>query len=116
MDDKYFIQHLILDTLSLDDESLELLIKELIESRYLKDRLKYPYNKYEINEDGIKNSLNELAKKKCIVVLDDEGQKLDIDNLNKIYNSKDYREYWFEITDLGKIVLEKGYKYFWKDL
>lgn len=110
-----FIMHLILDSLNLDDESIELLLDEIKIDRSFSERLKLNYRTAKIDKKSLFSAINELIKKELVDVYDSAGkgankfhEDLKVEKLN-LKNS------WLHITESGAKWYHDYYYRFWLD-
>ena len=113
-----FIQHLILDILLIDDESL-IYIYELIDkigySIESKELIRKKYKNIEIKFDNVKQGLKDLLLSKFVILLDERGHKIDKYDIDEVLNDTTEWRYWFRITKKGEKFYNKYYNIFWKD-
>ena len=96
---------LILDMLSLDDESLDILLEEVSEiptREDLKPCLNPSYIDIILNSEDIKNAIRQLVEDKMVLVLDEKGKKLVYDSLDEILEIKTRYTFWFRMTKKGE--------------
>lgn len=106
------IKILILEMLVIDDEPLNLILREAKPMESNREFIRESYREERISLDEIKSALLELVEDKAIIVVDHQGEKIKNPNMNEILNSTIGWKYWFRITPKGKQLFEDNFAKF----
>jgi len=106
------IKHLILDSLNLDDESINMILNEIKIDKSFKNRLVSPYQNTFISKNKIILAIKDLIKENLIDVY--EVNKIKINKDVGIENL-DFENTFLHITEYGTKWYKDKYYEFWLD-
>lgn len=101
----------ILDRLNLDDEPINLILKEM---KTRDQDLRETYKNVDIPEEEIRNGLKELIKNKYVRVYDEKGNEIFNYDIDKVLSDDiPVWSIWFRLSELGEKTYYNQYYKFW---